>query len=165
MTRIAVALLVAGSVLGIGPCDTPTGAKDRVLAGTWGGDNAGVIVTDTSAHVHIGCTVGDVHQPLETDPEGRFDVPGLYNITAYPVYRGPDHPARFTGRIDGKVMTLTVHGGRARSGAGPVREGAADGPVPDLPGARGAALSVDTPISDPGESRPKPFSHNVLTGS
>ena len=108
MTRIAVALLVAGSVLGIGPCDTPTGANDRVLAGTWGGDNAGVIVTDTSAHVHIGCTVGDVHQPLETDPEGRFDVPGLYNITAYPVYRGPDHPARFTGRIDGKVMTLTV---------------------------------------------------------
>jgi len=108
MTRIAVALLVAGGVLGIGPCDTPTGAKDRVLAGTWGGDNAGVIVTDTSAHVHIGCTVGDVHQPLETDPEGRFDVPGLYNITAYPVYRGPDHPARFAGRIDGKVMTLTV---------------------------------------------------------
>ncbi len=29
MTKIAVALLVAGSVLGIGPCDTPTGAKDR----------------------------------------------------------------------------------------------------------------------------------------
>jgi len=108
MTRIAVALLVAGSVLGIGPCETPTGAKDRVLAGTWGGDNAGVIVTDTSAHVHIGCTVGNVHQALETDAEGRFDVPGLYNITAYPVYRGPDHPSRFTGRIDGKVMTLTV---------------------------------------------------------
>ncbi len=108
MTKIAVALLVAGSVLGIGPCDTPTGAKDPVLAGTWGGDNAGVIVTDTSAHVHIGCTVGDVHQALETDPEGRFDVPGLYNITAYPVYRGPDHPARFTGQIVGKVMTLTV---------------------------------------------------------
>ena len=108
MTKTAVALLLAGSVLAIGPCDTPTGAKDRVLAGTWGGDNAGVIVTDTTAHVHIGCTVGDVHQALETDAEGRFDVPGLYNITAYPVYRGPDHPARFTGRIDGKVMTLTV---------------------------------------------------------
>src|SRR5205809_6545635 len=108
MTKTAVALLLAGSVLAIGPCDTPTGAKDRVLAGTWGGDNAGVIVTDTSAHVHIGCTVGDVHQPLETDPERRFDVPGLYNITAYPVYRGPDHPARFTGRIDSNVTTLTA---------------------------------------------------------
>jgi len=35
-------------------------------------------------------------------------VPGWYNITAYPGERGPDHPARFTGRIDGKVMTLTV---------------------------------------------------------
>ena len=108
MTRIAVALLVAGSVLGIGPCDTPTGAKDKVLPGTWGGDNAGVIVTDSSAHVHIGCTVGDVHQALETDAEGRFDVRGMYNITAYPVYRGLDHPARFTGQIQDQVMTLTV---------------------------------------------------------
>lgn len=108
MTRIAVALLVAGSVLAIGPCDTPTGAKDPVLAGTWGGDNAGVIVTDTSAHVHIGCTAGDTKQALVADSAGRFDAPGLYNITLYPVARGPDHPARFFGHSDGRVMTLTV---------------------------------------------------------
>ena len=108
MTRIAVALLVAGSVLAIGPCDTPTGAKDKVLAGTWGGDNAGVIVTDTSAHVHIGCTAGDTKQALVADSAGRFDAPGLYNITLYPVARGPDHPARFFGHSDGRVMTLTV---------------------------------------------------------
>jgi hypothetical protein len=35
-------------------------------------------------------------------------VTGLYNITAYPVYRGPDHPARFFGWTDGHVMSLTV---------------------------------------------------------
>ncbi len=89
-------------------CQSARGPVDPVLVGTWGGDNAGLIATDTSAHVHIGCTVGDVHQVIETDAEGRFDVPGLYNVTAYPVYRGPDHPARFSGRIDGQVMTLTV---------------------------------------------------------
>ena len=89
-------------------CNTSTGPANPVPVGTWGGDNAGVIVTDSSAHVHIGCTVGDIHQALETDPEGRFDASGMYNITAYPVYRGPDHPARFTGRTDGKLMTLTV---------------------------------------------------------
>jgi hypothetical protein len=79
-----------------------------VTAGTWGGDNAAVIASDTSAHVHIGCTLGDTHGPLVADALGRFDVPGLYNITAYPVYRGPDHPARFTGWTDGRVMSLTV---------------------------------------------------------
>jgi hypothetical protein len=97
---IAIAVLLA--------CDPKPGPVGPVLAGTWGGDNAGVIVTNSSTHVHIGCTVGDVHQALETDAEGRFDVPGIYNITAYPVYRGPDHPARFTGRIAGQVMTFGV---------------------------------------------------------
>ena len=38
----------------------------------------------------------------------RFDVPGEQNITAFPVDRGILHPARFTGSIDGRTMTLTV---------------------------------------------------------
>jgi len=79
-----------------------------LAAGTWGGDNAGLIASDTSAHVHIGCTLGDVHQAIVIDPDGRFDVPGVYNVTAYPVHRGPDHPARFTGWSDGRVMSLSV---------------------------------------------------------
>ena len=79
-----------------------------VEAGTWGGDNAGAIVSDTSAHVHIGCTAGDTKRALVADSSGQFDVPGLYNITLYPVARGPDHPARFFGVIRGRVMTLSV---------------------------------------------------------
>ena len=96
----AIALLGCGSFL-----QQPL---EPLLVGTWGGDNAGLIATDSSAHIHIGCTVGDVHQPLVADSSGRFDVLGIYNITAYPVYRGPDHPARFSGRIVGRVMSLTV---------------------------------------------------------
>src|SRR2546426_3857615 len=105
-----MAIRLAGvlTLLYAAACQSTRGPVGPVLVGTWGGDNAGLIATDTSAHVHIGCTVGDIHQALESDPEGRFDVPGLYNVTAYPVYRGPDHPARFIGRIDGPVMTLTV---------------------------------------------------------
>ena len=80
----------------------------RIEAGVWGGDNAGAIVTDSSAHVHIGCTAGDTKQALVADSAGRFDVTGLYNITLYPVARGPDHPARFFGQTDGHVMSLTV---------------------------------------------------------
>jgi hypothetical protein len=78
------------------------------IAGTWGGENAGLIAFDTTAHVHIGCTAGDTKQQLVADSAGRFDAPGRYNITLYPVARGPDHPAQFTGSTDGHVMTLTV---------------------------------------------------------
>jgi hypothetical protein len=78
------------------------------VEGTWGGENAGLIAFDTTAHVHIGCTAGDTRQAVVADDQGRFDVPGRYNITLYPVARGPDHPARFFGQIDGQVMTLSV---------------------------------------------------------
>src|SRR5438552_87933 len=78
------------------------------IEGTWGGENAGLIAFDTTAHVHIGCTAGDTKQAIVADEQGRFDAPGRYNITLYPVARGPDHPARFSGSTDGHVMTLTV---------------------------------------------------------
>jgi hypothetical protein len=89
-------------------CDSAAGPAGPLVEGTWGGSNAGLIASDTSAHVHIGCTVGDTKSAILTGPDGRFDVSGLYNVTAYPVYRGPDHPARFSGRINGRIMTLTV---------------------------------------------------------
>jgi len=101
--------LIAGLV-GLAAC-SGGGAFFRpgpLATGTWGGDNAGLIASDTSAHVHIGCTLGNVHQAIVIDPGGRFDVPGVYNVTAYPVYRRPDHPARFTGWTDGRMMSLTV---------------------------------------------------------
>src|SRR3989442_1413245 len=78
------------------------------IKGTWGGEYAGMIACDTTAHGHIGGTAGDTKQALVADEQGRFDAPGRYNITLYPVARGPDHPARFTGSTDGHVMTLTV---------------------------------------------------------
>jgi len=105
MTRLG---WIAGLV-GLTACSGAAAFRPGPLAaGTWGGDNAGLIASDTSAHVHIGCTLGNVHQAIVIDPGGRFDVPGVYNVTAYPVHRGPDHPARFTGWSDGRVMSLTV---------------------------------------------------------
>jgi hypothetical protein len=100
--------LIAG-LLGLTACSgTATFRPGPLATGTWGGENAGLIASDTSAHVHIGCTLGNVHQAIVVDPGGRFDVPGVYNVTAYPVYRGPDHPARFTGWTDGRMMSLSV---------------------------------------------------------
>src|SRR2546428_12154913 len=89
-------------------CDVGGPRFHGPIAGTWGGDNAGLIAFDTTAHVHIGCTAGDTKQAIVTDEQGRFDAAGRYNITLYPVARRPDHPARFTGSVDGHLMTLTV---------------------------------------------------------
>ena len=32
----------------------------RSRLGTWGGENSGMIVSDTAMHLHVGCTYGDV---------------------------------------------------------------------------------------------------------
>jgi hypothetical protein len=79
-----------------------------IITGTWGGDDAGLIATDTSAHVHIGCTLGDTRGAIVTDENGRFDVTGMYDVDAYPVARDIWHPARFTGQVIGQTMVLTV---------------------------------------------------------
>jgi hypothetical protein len=97
---VAVATLVQCSTSPFLPGDT--------VSGMWGGSNAGLLADDTSAHIHIGCTYGDVHQPIVLDANRRFDVPGEHNITAYPVDRGILHPARYTGSLDGRTMTLRV---------------------------------------------------------
>jgi len=103
-----VTFLTLSALILIGPCE-PTGLRPpKDLAGTWGGEDAGLIADDTSAHVHIGCTYGNVHQRIVPDSTGRFNVPGEHDITAHPVDRGIMHPARFVGQIRGGDMTLTI---------------------------------------------------------
>jgi hypothetical protein len=100
----------AACVLGfavLAGCDNPF-PPGAMVRGTFGGNNAGLMADDTSAHVHIGCTYGDMHKPIVLDMSSRFDLAGEQNITAYPVDRGILHPARFTGSIDGRTMALTV---------------------------------------------------------
>ena len=108
-TRPALWALAAvfGLISGVG-CDSGTGPPMSPVVGTWGGKDAGLIAADTGAHVHIGCTLGDTKGQIRPDATGRFSVEGTYNVDAYPVSRGIIHPARFTGRITGRVMTLTV---------------------------------------------------------
>lgn len=81
-----------------------------VAMGTWGGKDAGLIVTDTGAHLHIGCTVGNVQGLIPLNGHGGFDVAESHNITAHPVDAGIYLPARITGRVDVllRALTLTV---------------------------------------------------------
>lgn len=83
-------------------------AGSGLAVGTWGGDNAGVIVDDSTAHVHVGCTNGDFTRPITLDSQGRFTATGSYQLRAYPVVREPPVPALFTGVVAGDRLTLTI---------------------------------------------------------
>jgi hypothetical protein len=76
--------------------------------GNWGGDSAGVIVGDTAMHLHLKCTFGDVSGRVPVGADGLFDVAGSYMLRAYPITIGPSVPARFTGRLQGANVTITV---------------------------------------------------------
>jgi len=84
---------------------TPSG---RLALGTWGGDNAGVIVTEEVTHVHVGCTFGDIPGRVRLDSEGRFTADGSYVLRAYPIQVGPELPAQFSGRVIGRRLTLAI---------------------------------------------------------
>ena len=101
-------ILLFFAILAAVACSAATSTRITDVVGTWGGDNAGMIVSGTDVHVHIGCTLGDAVGPIRTDANGRFEATGTYNVDAYPVSRGILHPATFSGQIVGLTMTLTV---------------------------------------------------------
>lgn len=94
----------------VGACSTAgfPPSSEALNQGTWGGEGAGVIVTDTATHVHIACTFGDIPGRVAIDATGRFSIDGTYILRAFPVVAGPRLPAQFSGRLVGRTLTLAV---------------------------------------------------------
>jgi hypothetical protein len=109
MARRIASLIVATSLLGA--CGHEESilppAGEGLARGTWGGDNAGVLVGDT-AHLHVACTFGNFARPTVLDEDGRFSVAGSYVLRAYPVQVGPELPAQFAGVVSGGTLTISV---------------------------------------------------------
>jgi hypothetical protein len=119
MRRIAAA--GAGVVLALAAaCGETRVIPDVVPAGTWGGDDGGLIVSADGAHAHIGCTLGNLAGAIALDAEGRFDVVAQWNIDAFPVDRGIMHPARVSGWTDGRTMTMSARLTDTGQSLGPV---------------------------------------------
>jgi len=103
LSAASVALFACSSSgIGLPPFD------GKLALGTWGGDNAGMLVSDMAMHLTVGCTYGDVSGRITVAVDGSFDVAGSYMLRAYPVAFGPTVPARFRGQLDGATATVTV---------------------------------------------------------
>ena len=118
MTRLAPAAhgarlaLFIGAAAVVGACGSQSPlvqpAGDHLAAGTWGGDSSAVIVGDSSAHVVIGCTYGDMIGRVPLDSTGRFAASGSYLLRAFPVAMLPTMPAQFAGHVSAGSLVLTV---------------------------------------------------------
>lgn len=65
MAGVAIAIVATGLLTAT--CDDAFFPADGLLPlGEWGGDNAGVIATDSLTHVHVGCTFGDIEAAPRT---------------------------------------------------------------------------------------------------
>ncbi len=91
---------------------TSTRRINKMQTGTWGGQHIRLEVTEDGAKIEYDCAHGTVDGRIEADRNNRFDVRGTHVIEAGgPVSSDAKpniHPARYTGRIEGKTMTLTV---------------------------------------------------------
>ena len=95
----SVGLLLALALI-LGCSETPL-PPDQLPLGTWGGQDAGLVVTAQEVHVHLSCTKGDIAGRVPLDATGRFEVDGQHNVDAFPIDRGIYHPARYTGQVFG----------------------------------------------------------------
>lgn len=85
---------------------------ESVTPGTWGGDRVRMELTDGGGTIEFDCAHGKIDHKLVTESGGRFQAKGTYARER----SGPEHeegeekglPALYTGRTDGKTMTLRI---------------------------------------------------------
>jgi hypothetical protein len=86
--------------------------SERVATGLWGGEHIQMQVTEGGARIEYDCAHGTIEEPLVLDSQGRFEAKGAYvREPRGPVRMGENYdgrPARFTGSVNGKEMTITV---------------------------------------------------------
>jgi hypothetical protein len=110
-TKEAQAAILAGVIAFLAGAVLETGAVQNPI-GNWGGDRIGLEVTEKGMRADLDCAHGTVDEPLSFDTSGRFDQKGLY-VQESP---GPERegqlpqpkPARYAGRVQGSMMTLTI---------------------------------------------------------
>ena len=97
--------------------------ESRVAEGVWGGAHLRMNVSGEGASLDFDCANGQIAAPFVADAEGGFDLPGTYTREGPgPIRIGREpsaRPARYTGRVEGERMTLSV---RLEGSATPLAE-------------------------------------------
>lgn len=96
-------------------------AADALMPGVWGGQHIRFEVTEEGgARIEYDCARGTIEGKILVDSAGRFNVAGThYREHGGPVREGEGssgQPVRFTGRVGGSLMSLTVTRGRETIG-------------------------------------------------
>lgn len=77
----------------------------------WGGPHVRLVLTSGGAEIEFDCAHGEIKEPLKRDEQGRFNVAGTFVREGGPVRSDESsavRPARYSGRVEGDKMTLTV---------------------------------------------------------
>jgi hypothetical protein len=86
--------------------------ESRVREGAWGGEHVRLRVSAGGGTLEFDCAHGEVSAPFVLDREGRFDLSGtLTREGPGPIRIGrlpSAAPARYSGRVEGETMTLSV---------------------------------------------------------
>ena len=119
-TKLTIALLVLCLLAFVGQArpqrrhkgkHPPKSKSTHVAAGVWGGPHMRMQVNDDGGTVEYDCAHGTLAQPLVLDAQGRFSVTGTHTREGGPirVNAAPaGQPARYTGSVQGRTMTLTA---------------------------------------------------------
>jgi hypothetical protein len=103
---------------------------ENVTTGTWGGDRIRLEVTEDGAKVEYDCGHGTIDHRLTTEGDGRFRAKGTH-VSERGGPEGEEEreeeerrrkkgvPATYSGRTDGKTMTLTVKLAESNETLGP----------------------------------------------
>ena len=108
----AAAAILSGSVLWCAGATQKPDETPRSISGAYGGNGAGLDATEGAVRLTFDCATGSIDRPIELDDQGRFDVSG-HLLREGPGPARPDapkggEPARFTGRLEGETLTLSV---------------------------------------------------------
>jgi hypothetical protein len=86
---------------------SPDGAT--VPTGIWAGDHVVLEVSSGGAQINFDCAHGTIDESMALDASGNFDVKGSFAREGGPTLQTePTRAARYSGRVQGSSMTLSV---------------------------------------------------------
>jgi hypothetical protein len=121
--RIAAALPIACAAAGVPAGHAKTEDAPTLADGRWGGEHVVVEVSRAGAKIQFDCAHGGIAGAISLERDGRFDAGGDYVAEhGGPIRVGESEThrsVRYTGRVQGRTMSLTVELGGDHGSLGP----------------------------------------------